>query len=126
MEVLETCLYGKDLEAMRRFYEKIVGLECFVFKPPRQAFFRTERGVVLVFNPEETRHSEKLPPHGAEGSVHICFRLGDKSVDWWKNRLERKGFETSKASWPAGESLYTNDPCGNLIEFAPAKIWGIE
>jgi len=127
MDVLETCLYARNLQEVRDFYTRVVGLECFVWSPPRQAFFRTGQSVFLVFNPEETRDDDKLPPHGAEGSVHICFRVAsDDDVRAWKDRLEARGYETFDAEWPYGISVYVYDPAGNLVEFAPAKIWGIE
>ena len=36
MKVLETCVYARNLEAVRDLYEQIMGLECLAFKPPRQ------------------------------------------------------------------------------------------
>ncbi|BAW02407.1 uncharacterized protein TTMY_2039 [Thermus thermophilus] len=54
MEVLETSVYAEDLEKARAFYEGVLGLPCFQFKPPRHAFFRAGRGVFLVFNPKLT------------------------------------------------------------------------
>ncbi|AFV75712.1 VOC family protein [Thermus oshimai] len=126
MEVLETCVYAEDLEAARAFYEGVLGLPCFQFKPPRHAFFRAGRGVFLVFNPALTEKEETLPPHGARGSVHVAFRVGAEELPLWARRLEEAGFPVWWAEWPKGKSLYTLDPAGNLVELAPAGIWGLE
>ncbi len=126
MEVLETCVYAEDLEAARAFYEGLLGLPCFQFKPPRHAFFRAGRGVFLVFNPRVTEKEEALPPHGARGSVHVAFRVAEAELPLWARRLEEAGFPVRWAEWPKGRSLYTQDPAGNLVELAPAGIWGLE
>jgi len=127
LEVLETCIYAQDLEAIRSFYENIVGLECFLFKPPSLAFFKAGRGVFLVFNPDASENLEKLPPHGARGSVHVCFKVKEDNVPAWKVKFEKLGYETYNATWKDGKkSFYVYDPAGNLVEFAPPTIWGLK
>ncbi len=123
MNILETCIYARDLRAARQFYEEILGLECFVFKPPRQAFFDAGDGVFLVFNPDETRQDEELPPHGADGSGHVCFRIDPGELDTWRQTFEDADLEVHEATWPNGDSLYVRDPAGNLVEVAPGAIW---
>lgn len=126
MEVLETAVYARDLEEARAFYEGVLGLPCFQFRPPRHAFFRAGRGVFLVFNPDLTEKDEALPPHGAKGSVHVAFRVEEEELPGWAERLQEAGFPVWWADWPRGKSLYTRDPEGNLVELAPATIWGLE
>ncbi|MDT7909624.1 VOC family protein, partial [Thermus sp.] len=91
MEVLETSVYAEDLEKARAFYEGVLGLPCFQFKPPRHAFFRAGRGVFLVFNPALTEKEEALPPHGARGSVHVAFRVEEEELPLWEERLKAAG-----------------------------------
>lgn len=126
MEVLETSVYAEDLEAARAFYEGVLGLPCFQFQPPRHAFFRAGQGVFLVFNPGHTQKEERLPPHGAWGSVHVAFRVPEAELPLWAERLSQAGYPLWWAEWPRGKSLYTRDPAGNLVELAPARIWGLE
>ncbi len=126
MDVLETCLYASDLAGAREFYEGVLGLECFAFRPPRHAFFHAGNGVFLVFNPDVTREGGQLPAHGTTGSGHVCFRVPAADLDEWHLRLQRAGVEVQEASWDGGHSLYVRDPAGNLVELAPASIWGLE
>lgn len=123
--VLETCLYAPDLEAARGFYQGLLGLELFAEQPGRHLFFRAGLGVFLVFNPEATRQETVLPPHGAQGSVHVCFRVPAEELPDWAARLEAHGYPVTWAEWKAGRSLYVYDPAGNLVELAPAAIWGL-
>lgn len=124
MDVLETCIYARDIEAARDFYEDVFDLDCFVYKPPRQAFFHAGEAVFLIFNPDETRHDESLPPHGADGSCHVCFRVEADELSQWRQRFEAADLEVHEAKWPHGKSLYVYDPAGNLVEVAPGAIWG--
>jgi len=123
--VLETCVYATDLEAAKGFYQGLLGLELFAEQPGRHLFFRVGTGVFLVFNPQATQQETILPPHGAEGSVHVCFRVPLADLQTWAGRLEAHGYPVTWAEWKAGPSLYVRDPAGNLVELAPAAIWGL-
>lgn len=125
MRLLETCIYASDLAAERQFYEGLLGLKCFVYKPPRQAFFRAGEGVFLIFNPEETRKEGDLPPHGATGSIHVCFAHKPEELEPLAQKLTKAGYAPVWATWKNGRSFYVYDPAGNLVEFAPASIWDI-
>jgi len=125
MNVLETCLYTTDLEAAKGFYRDVLGLELFSEKPGRHIFFRAGQGVFLVFNPDVTEQDKELPPHGARGSGHVCFRVEPEELEDWGEKLQIAGYPVTWAQWKAGRSLYVYDPTGNLVEFAPARIWGL-
>lgn len=126
MDILETCLYAKDLQAARNFYEGLLGLECTNYREGEFAFFRSSRSMLLVFNPSYSRKLQKLPPHGADGSVHVAFRVPEKNLGPLRERFQSHGFQIQDASWENGQtSFYVRDPAGNLIEFAPPGIWGI-
>lgn len=123
--VLETCVYAANLEAAKAFYQGVLGLELFAEQPGRHLFFHSGPGVFLVFNPQATRQETLLPPHGAEGSVHVCFRVSAEELPGWAERLQAQGYPVTWAEWKAGWSLYVRDPAGNLVELAPAAIWGL-
>lgn len=128
-EVLETCLYARDLSTARWFYEEVLGLEVMVSDPERHLFFRLERGMFMVFHPEATADGGgSVPAHGAEGPGHVAFAVPSGSLGSWRERLEGEGVEVeAEHSWPrGGRSFYVRDPAGNSVELAEPRIWGIE
>jgi catechol 2,3-dioxygenase-like lactoylglutathione lyase family enzyme len=68
-----------------------------------------------------------VPPHGATGEGHVCFRASRDEIDAWKQRLEAAGVAIeADFVWPSGgRSIYFRDPAGNCLEFAEPKIWGL-
>jgi catechol 2,3-dioxygenase-like lactoylglutathione lyase family enzyme len=132
-QVLETALYTDDLDAAETFYGGVLGLEKITRAGNRHVFYRCGPGVLLIFNPDETEiHYREgqlpVPPHGARGPGHLCFRAGAAEIDDWRTRLEAAGVEIeSDMKWPqGGRSIYFRDPSGNSLEFTEARIWGIE
>ncbi|MEM9009902.1 MAG: VOC family protein [Pseudomonadota bacterium] len=131
--VLETVLYADDLDAAERFYEDVLGLEKVHRHPERQVFFRAGYAMLLIFNPAATtippREGElPIPPHGATGPGHVCFRATAEELAAWRDHLTDAGIEIeSEVDWPkGGRSIYFRDPAGNSLEFAEPQIWGIE
>jgi catechol 2,3-dioxygenase-like lactoylglutathione lyase family enzyme len=130
--ILETVLYAPDLGAARRFYETILGLECFAGEEGRDVFFRCGNQVLLIFNPDKTSIKRELKPgvppsHGALGPGHVCFRASDVEISDWRRHFEAHGIEIeSDFRWEGsgGRSLYIRDPAGNCVEFGEPKIWG--
>jgi catechol 2,3-dioxygenase-like lactoylglutathione lyase family enzyme len=132
-QILETALYVDDLDAAEAFYSGVLGLEEIGRGGNRHLFFRCGPGVLLLFNPDETEihYTEgqlPVPPHGARGPGHLCFRATSAELDHWRARLEAAGVGIeSDMEWPqGGRSIYFRDPAGNSLEFTEARIWGIE
>jgi len=131
--VLETVLYAHDLDATEVFWRDILGLEPFSKLDGRQLFYRCGDQVLLIFNPEATVIPPKdgalpVPPHGAIGEGHVCFRASAPDIDAWRAHLEAKGVAIeADFVWPAsgGRSIYFRDPAGNCLEFAEPRIWGL-
>lgn len=131
--VLETVLYARDLVAAETYYRDVLGLEPFSKLAGRQLFYRCGNQVLLLFNPEATVIPPKdgmlpVPPHGAIGEGHICFRASADELEAWKAHLEAKGVAIeSDFVWPAsgGRSIYFRDPAGNCLELAEPRIWGL-
>lgn len=129
--VLESVLYATDLDAAQDFYTRVLGLALHSRKSGRHVFFRCGGGMVLVFDPRETEKPQAgplpVPPHGARGAGHLCFRASHAEIDQWKSRLSSAGVAIeAEVTWPGGGlSIYFRDPAGNSLEFAEPKIWGL-
>jgi catechol 2,3-dioxygenase-like lactoylglutathione lyase family enzyme len=130
--VLETVLYADDLVAAERFYRDVLGLVPFTKAPDRHLFYRCgDSQVLLIFNPTATARPPApgalpVPPHGAHGPGHVCFRASAAEIDAWCRRLEAHGVAIeADFEWPkGGRSIYLRDPAGNCLEFAEPRIWG--
>lgn len=131
--VLETVLYARDLASTEAFWRDVLGLEPFHKMAGRQLFYRCGSQVLLIFNPEATIEPPPpgalpVPPHGATGDGHVCFRASAADIDAWRQHLVAKGVAIeADFLWPAsgGRSIYFRDPAGNCLEFAEPKIWGL-
>jgi catechol 2,3-dioxygenase-like lactoylglutathione lyase family enzyme len=132
LSVLETVLYAHDLVAIEDFYRRVLGLEPFSAGADRYIFYRCGNQMLLIFNPNVTRNAAMpgalpVPPHGAEGEGHVCFRASSDEIVNWRTRLERLGVSIeADFEWPrGGRSIYFRDPAGNCLEFAEPRIWGM-
>jgi catechol 2,3-dioxygenase-like lactoylglutathione lyase family enzyme len=122
--ILETVLYVADLDRAEQFYRDVMALKQIGKDPDRHVFFRVGTGVLLLFHAARTRRSEHLPPHGADGEIHVCFTVTPAEYEAWKRRVQDHQVPIQKEiNWPAGRSFYFRDPDGNLLELADADIW---
>ncbi|MBX9454710.1 MAG: VOC family protein [Rhizobium sp.] len=133
VQILESALYVDNLDAAEAFYGGVLGLEEIGRGGNRHLFFRCGPGVLLIFSADETEVPYRegqlpVPPHGARGPGHLCFRAEAAELDHWRSRLEAAGVAIeSDMQWPqGGRSIYFRDPSGNSLEFTEARIWGIE
>ncbi len=130
--VLEAALYAEDLAAARDFYGRILGLPEIAAQEGRHVFFRCGATVVLIFRASATAQPPApgalpVPPHGATGPGHLCFRVAEADLDAIAERLAAAGVAIeADFRWPHGpRSLYVRDPAGNSIEFASPALWGL-
>ena len=130
--ILETVLYAVDLDAADAFYGDVLGLARVAREGSRHVFFRCGDQVLLIFNPVETAKPPSaealpVPPHGADGPGHVCFRATPDEIALWRRRLADAGIAIeSDFEWPqGGHSIYFRDPAGNSVEFAEPRIWGL-
>ena len=130
--ILESALYVDDLDAAERFYTELLELPLIRREAGRHVFLRCGSGVLLLFDPEATETPPPegalpVPPHGARGAGHLCFRAEAGDIARWRARLEAAGVAIESAfEWPqGGRSIYFRDPAGNSLEFAEPRIWGL-
>lgn len=130
--ILETVLYAADLDAARAFYGGVLGLPVVTSEAGRHVFFRCGNQMLLVFNPDQTAVGSTdprlpVPPHGAHGPGHACFRASAAEIAMWRRHLELSGIAIeADFEWPrGGRSIYFRDPAGNSIEIAEPRIWGL-
>src|SRR5205823_6102344 len=82
-------------------------------------------GVLLVFNPEQTRIADrKIPPHGTVGAGHIAFLTHPEELDAWRQHLSSCGvLIVREINWSHGScSVYFDDPAGNVVEEGPIRL----
>ena len=131
--ILESALYVDDLDAAEAFYGDMLGLERIAKVEGRHVFFRCGDGVLLLFVAEATvkpasNPAMPVPPHGARGPGHLCFRASEDEIEAWRSTLEKADIAIeADFRWPNGaRSIYFRDPAGNSSEFAEPSIWGLE
>lgn len=125
--IFESALYVDDLALAREFYEKLLDSPAFAVAENRHVFFRLKHGMLLLFNPENTRApAAELPPHGATGRGHLAFRVEESDLPEWRTRLGTLNIPIEKEwTWPNGApSVYFRDPAGNLLELTVGALWG--
>ena len=131
--ILESALYVDDLDKAEEFYGETLGLKRITRAEGRHVFFRCGDGVLLLFNAEATEVPPTadarlpVPPHGARGPGHLCFRANGEEIEAWRRHLEEKSIAIeADLEWPnGGRSIYFRDPAGNSLEFAEPRIWGL-
>jgi len=129
--ILETALYADDLVSAERFYAQVLGLHLESREPGRHVFFRCGRSMLMIFRPAATSQRppigtrQPVPPHGAVGPGHVCFRVLSHDFPRWLDHLRRHRVRIeADFNWPNGaRSVYFRDPANNSVEFAEPRLW---
>jgi catechol 2,3-dioxygenase-like lactoylglutathione lyase family enzyme len=125
--IFETCLYAEDLVAAEAFYTRVLGLELVSNLSCRGISLKCGHGVVLIFDPRQTKipHHD-IPTHGCNSNGHMAFLVDPKELDNWRKHLQECNVAIeSEVNWPeGGTSIYFRDPAGNSVELAPPTLWG--
>ena len=131
--ILETVIYAEDLAAAEAFYRDVLGFAPQARVDGRHVFYRVGSQMLLIFDPRTTSQPPRpgampVPPHGATGPGHVCFRASADEIDAWVARLRGSNIAIeSDFRWPSGGgSISFRDPAGNCLEFAEARIWGLQ
>ena len=123
----EVSIRVKDLDAMHKFYEEVVGLE-LLRRDESFVFFKIAEGygghpqVIALFDAAYRSFSETKSPQLSPEKTslhHIAFNVSLEDFESEKRRLEGLGLEVRAAehAWLHVRSLYFSDPEGNLLEF---------
>ena len=125
--LLETAIYGTDIDALERFYIELLGLEPIARTAGRNAVLRCGSSILILFNHAASSAAGGLfPPHGATAGVgHIAFAAPPEDLSRWRDKLAAAGIPIeTEIQWADGlRSIYFRDPAGNSVEVAPATLW---
>jgi catechol 2,3-dioxygenase-like lactoylglutathione lyase family enzyme len=124
--LLESSLYVDDVQASRRFYEKIFGFRVISdFGGRGCAMQAGERQVLLLF--QKRGSLEITSPHDGDGELHIAFAIAAAELAKWEAWLRENGIaiEERKEWERGGVSLYFRDPDRHLVEVASPGVWSI-
>jgi catechol-2,3-dioxygenase len=117
----EIALRVKNLDAMQKFYEEVIGLLPMT-RVPNCAFFKIADGygghtqVLALFDRSSTQFS--APDAPTSTIDHIAFEIPLADFESELNRLRVLGLEveTAEHAWVHWRSLYLTDPEGNQVE----------
>ena len=123
----EVSIRVRDLDAMHKFYEEVVGLEV-LSREESYVFFRIADGYgghsqnLALFAATNLSFLEtKSPELSPERTTlhHIALNVALEDWESEKRRLEALGLSVVAAEheWIHVRSLYFSDPEGNLLEF---------
>jgi len=123
--IKETCLYVKDLDATREFYQNKLGLTCFKHEGGRHVFFEIGDDVLLCFNADITKVHDSLPSHYGEGYMHLAFECPKEEYEDWKEKCQNAGIAIEhEEDWGEGQlSFYFRDPDNHLLEVVMPGLW---
>jgi glyoxylase I family protein len=124
----------KDLEAVRQFYEEVIGFKLVATWAERtdlfgkvrtyaHCFFDIGDGSCLAFFQfaDEDDAQEFGPELPRSGFRHLAMKVDQETQDALKDRLEAAGYFDSGEAYPLNHgycwSLYVFDPSGLLVEF---------
>jgi catechol 2,3-dioxygenase-like lactoylglutathione lyase family enzyme len=131
--ILETALYVADVERSAAFYQRLFGARVLLDEPGRmRALDVAGRQVLLLFlvgasDEENPVPGGVVPPHDAQGRIHVCFAIPAASLDAWRRHLDALGVPlASEVHAERGATcLYLRDPDGHLVELATPGLWAV-
>ncbi len=123
----EVSICVKDLDAMHKFYEEVVGLEVlrrdesFVFFKVAEGYGGHTQNLALFHATNRAFLEAKSEQLSQEGSTlhHIALNVALEDFESEKRRLEGLGLKVNATvhEWLHVRSMYFSDPEGNSLEF---------
>ena len=130
-KIVETSIYSSDLEKMKEFYVDKLGLQLVSEQKGRHVFLKTDKNMLLIFNPgvtaveKETVHGAPTPP----SIIHVAFEIETDEYEEARDLLEKNNIQIEKeVVWEnnlKSRSIYFRDPAGNLVEFITRNFWQV-
>ena len=112
-----TVIFVRDMAAMRRFYEDILGLPVLRELSPGWIEYRLGGNTLALARPSLT--AADAPTPNGSASLQLAFKVSVAEVDRCADELVRKG--VNLVSPPKDQvfghrTLFFRDPDGNLLE----------
>lgn len=112
-----TVIFVRDMAAMRRFYEDIIGLALLRELSPNWLEYQLGGNTLALAKPSLTASDPPTPAGSA--SLQLAFKVSAADVDACADELLRKGVAlvSPPTDRPFGHrTLFFRDPDGNLLE----------
>ena len=123
-QIRETCLYSTDLDAMKAFYHSKLGLKIINYTEGSHLFLEAGNSVLLIFNPEESKHKKDIPRHFGAGELHFAFEVEPENYEKARQLVMSQGIEIEhEHHWGKLRSFYFRDPGKNCVEILEGNIW---
>jgi catechol 2,3-dioxygenase-like lactoylglutathione lyase family enzyme len=112
-----TVIFVRDMAAMRRFYEDVLGFHRIRELSPGWIEYRVGDNTLALARPSRTA-ADAPTPHGS-ASLQLAFRVSVPEVDQCAQELVQQGVKL--LSPPTDQAfghrtLFFRDPDGNLLE----------
>ena len=112
-----TVVFARDMAAMRRFYEDVLGFPLRRELSPGWIEYRVGDNTLALARPRLTA-ADAPTPHGS-ASLQLAFKVSAREVDQCADELVRQGIDL--LSPPTDQvfghrTLFFRDPDGNLLE----------
>ena len=112
-----TVIFVRDMTAMRRFYEGILGFPLVRQLSPGWIEYRLGNNTLALAKPSRTA-ADAPTPHGS-AALQLAFKVSASEVDQCADELVRQG--VNLLSPPTDQvfghrTLFFRDPDGNLLE----------
>ena len=112
-----TVVFVRDMAAMRRFYEDILGFPLLRELSPGWIEYRVGENTLALASPSRT--AADAPTPNGSASLQLAFKVSASEVDQCADELVRQG--VNLLSPPTDQvfghrTLFFRDPDGNLLE----------
>jgi catechol 2,3-dioxygenase-like lactoylglutathione lyase family enzyme len=112
-----TVVFVRDMQAMRHFYEEVLGFELLRELSAGWIEYRVGGNTLALARPSRTAKDAPTPTGSA--SLQLAFKVSVSEVDLCAEELVRQGITllSPPTDQPFGHrTLFFRDPDGNLLE----------